>query len=1508
MKKYFQDKRILMVYIVAILLISLGITYALSTSTISLGLTTGIVKIDESAYGNTEFDSSNLTLTPIIDSEVEDESNQNNVMKIEFTVGGASTNNNDNIIYDIAIKDLTANCVLLSPYVKWKLVKNGTDLTSGSLDYKFDTVDENGRFLLTTIQQDLPSYSSTKTGYDNYVFYLWLSDSCQSTDLSSCTSKDDQSALLEQSLSGKIEVELYTEGKQTLTRHPSTTLSDSMCTNRYQVQYLLNGGSLTSPEKKYVIKGQPYGTLETPTKTNTVTFNTLGGSTITNLSTSSNSTFSKEKTQPKLQFLADTENTRSVTYTFDGWYLDEDYINKVESDTIVEADGVVRLYAKWSGNGTITLPTTTKTNYRLDGWYSDAKFQNKVGNAGDSYKVTKNITLYSKWIANTYLVKFYNNKDYLSGTDQVIANLSGRLFYKKYADPCLVAYHYGGEYTGPLLVGTTANSVAYYTSYDASTTLTYSGSFTQDGVTYYYSNLGYWMSGDVTDTSGLADRTKYSGITLEEAAKKLLSDNITTVSESFNHGVSKELTSNTYTKTGFTFKGWSTSPVGDVIYSNGQSVKDLTNVENGIVNLYAVWQPNSYTVNFNENYQKENMNNWNFLYPERFSITYDSSTKMNTVAVAGASGWETVYLPIGTINGRKYTLTFDYEVPTAYTALSGYNGVLYQVLSSAPTNTDNTDNVIVNEYIPTSATTSKVTKTITFTGTGSDVYFAFNYGAAADGATTTLKLGNISLYSSESKTYGKTFGTLLSSAQPGYTFNGWYTATSGGTKIISDTIMNTTKNYSVYANWTLPEYSITYDLNGGNVSGNPTTYTPITPNITLNNPTKSNHTFLGWYGSNDLSTGLNGYTASNPYTASSRDHILGNDFSLETNATYRIFVTGKRTAGTLEMQGGLWYTELSSGNAYDSYGGTFTKIEDLSNGYARYYKDIVVPSGKTKGKFYIQFEQDFSGGTTSWSLYDMHVIKVGSPVVIPKGSSGNKTYTAIFAKATMTITFDGQGATSAGTTSTTATFGSTPSNITIPTRSYTVSYNANGGSVGTSSSTANYTFNGYYTSTGGGGTQYFNSSGVGTRNWDITSNTTLYAYWSSTSVTLPTPSRTGYTFQGWYTESSGGTNVGAAGAQYTPTSSTTLYAQWAVNSYYFDLNGQLDGTGSGSLGAFGTVDIYINGSLVANDVADFYQLVAYGSSYEITDIKETTGHMYTGVAEGSLKGKMGAGATGVRLKFVTTTYAISSPVTGRNSLAEAISVANAGATITVQDNASNQSATFNKNLTLNLGGYLLSNTHITNSSLNTLVINSNGDGTISNSSGRAITNNNGYLTINSTIISSTGGIGIFNTGQLTLNSSRITTEGYAAIQNGTDSNKTGLVRLSNTSLYTSGNAHTLRNFSTQTWPDTSTSGYQSYCTHKCTIHITGSADIRQDSSTKDWYTVMNEYGYVHFPGTFTGTIYNYKSYVLRCASRGTIEVNGGTISAATEKLYTNSGGTVKGTINIGGTARKITHN
>lgn len=63
----------------------------------------------------------------------------------------------------------------------------------------------------------------------------------------------------------------------------------------------------------------------------------------------------------------------------------------------------------------------------------------------------------------------------------------------------------------------------------------------------------------------------------------------------------------------------------------------------------------------------------------------------------------------------------------------------------------------------------------------------------------------------------------------------------------------------------------------------------------------------------------------------------------------------------------------------------------------------------------------------------------------------------------------------------------------------------------------------------------------------------LYAQWSAMpAVTLPKPTRSGYSFLGWYTAASGGNKV-SDGGSYTPTANITLYAHWGnekINKIY----------------------------------------------------------------------------------------------------------------------------------------------------------------------------------------------------------------------------------------------------------------------------------------------------------------------------------------------------------------------
>lgn len=98
-------------------------------------------------------------------------------------------------------------------------------------------------------------------------------------------------------------------------------------------------------------------------------------------------------------------------------------------------------------------------------------------------------------------------------------------------------------------------------------------------------------------------------------------------------------------------------------------------------------------------------------------------------------------------------------------------------------------------------------------------------------------------------------------------------------------------------------------------------------------------------------------------------------------------------------------------------------------------------------------------------------------------------------------------------------------------------------------------------------------------------------------------------------------------------SNFTMIANWSINKYYLDVNGRLDGADAGNTSGYGTFDVYVNGSSVANNVTDFYNQYNYGSTYEIKDIKASSGKIYYGVNGGSLTGTIGAGKVTTTLDF-----------------------------------------------------------------------------------------------------------------------------------------------------------------------------------------------------------------------------------------------------------------------------------
>ena len=87
---------------------------------------------------------------------------------------------------------------------------------------------------------------------------------------------------------------------------------------------------------------------------------------------------------------------------------------------------------------------------------------------------------------------------------------------------------------------------------------------------------------------------------------------------------------------------------------------------------------------------------------------------------------------------------------------------------------------------------------------------------------------------------------LPTTAKVGYTFDGWYTAQTEGTKIEEPFTMK--KNAKYYAQWTANKYTITYDINGGDGGETPDSIHTVdqSEELTENGFTKKGYTFIEW--------------------------------------------------------------------------------------------------------------------------------------------------------------------------------------------------------------------------------------------------------------------------------------------------------------------------------------------------------------------------------------------------------------------------------------------------------------------------------------------------------------------------------------------------------------------------------------------------------------------------------------------------------------------------------------
>ena len=547
----------------------------------------------------------------------------------------------------------------------------------------------------------------------------------------------------------------------------------------------------------------------------------------------------------------------------------------------------------------------------------------------------------------------------------------------------------------------------------------------------------------------------------------------------------------TPTRTGYTFKGWSLSKNGTTLKST-----DTNNYYNDLT-LYAVWEAHKYKFVFNGNNNTGgSVSTLECTYDQECSLPNNSFTRTGHTFTAwylNSSGTGTSYSPEQSVknytseNNKTINIYAGWNVNTYYISFKAGSCGSGSMSNMTMKYTD-VKNLSPNAFTRTgysfknwsgsdgkTYTNSQEVNRLTATN-GATITMTANCSANTYTVTFDANGGNTPSPTSKSVTYGGTYGTLATISRTGYTFKGWYTAASGGTKIESSTKVTITSNQTLYAQWDINYYSVTISRNNtsyGTVSNSSvsipygTTYSVSGNTLTFSNATKVTASAIA----------VTGYTTTFSGWSSTSGTITGN-VTINANFTrtvnnYSVTISRNNTSyGTVSNSS----VSIPYGTTYSVSGNTLT----FSNG--------------TKVTASVTNATGYNTSISGWSLSSGTI-------------TGNATIMVNFARSAKT---------------------------------FTVTFNANGGSVSTASKTVTY---------------------------------------NSTYGTLPTPTRSGYTFNGWYTATSGGTKI-IEGTTVSITSNQTLYAQWqSSTSCYRVASSQGIGCTNGPNGTGGSCTYYLTSGI-----------------------------------------------------------------------------------------------------------------------------------------------------------------------------------------------------------------------------------------------------------------------------------------------------------------------------------------
>ena len=466
-----------------------------------------------------------------------------------------------------------------------------------------------------------------------------------------------------------------------------------------------------------------------------------------------------------------------------------------------------------------------------------------------------------------------------------------------------------------------------------------------------------------------------------------------------------------------------------------------------------------------------------------------------------------------------------------------------------------------------------------------------SYYAKWEGLDNTVSFDSNGGSAVESK-IGKTGEKLTAPAEPsrtGYAFAGWY-SDQNCTKqwnFDEDTVPGA---MTLYAGWTPAQYTVTFDANEGTVevASKSVTYAEVYGELPT--PTRVGYAFAGWFTEadggeqvreDDRVTITAGQTLYAHWTAGAvnytvkhyQQNIEDNKYTeVEADRQTLSGITNQTTAAAAKTYTGFTAQPVTqqtiladSSTVVEIYYDRLTYTVTWMNGENTLKTDTGVKYGAKAAYTGTEPTKTEVGHTCTFTGWNTAADGSGTTWTASTTVTDNVTWYARFSSTAKTYTIDYRNMNGLSNPNPTSyTYGETVTLQSPPSRT-------------------GYTFDGWYgdwsctgspvtgiSATDTGDKTFYagwrantytvsfdaNDGGV-TVNPDSTTVTYEYQY-----GTLPTLTRTGYTFDGWYTSQTGEEKV-TASTKVQITADQTLYAHWSINSYTITLkygDGRADST------------------------------------------------------------------------------------------------------------------------------------------------------------------------------------------------------------------------------------------------------------------------------------------------------------------------------------------------------------